>query len=232
MTPDADAPWPPAYTVRHSARARCARLRVCPGKGLEVVLPQGTDPRRVPTLVEGHKQWILRAMDRVLGAEPKTNPRLPDALILHGGAFSRPLCCKGESLLPEALLLASPREDTQSCFTRLRAWVRNYANDYLDTTLRTLATDYGFSYAKLTIRQQRSRWGSCTTRGNISLNRCLVFLPEPLSRHVLLHELAHTRHCNHGPGFWKTLFAAEPDALALDARLRKGWRHVPNWVWE
>jgi len=80
-------------------------------------------------------------------------------------------------------------------------------------------------------RRQKSRWGSCTAKGALNLNTCLVFLPTELARHIILHELAHTKHLNHGQGFWKLLFSMEENALALDKRLRRAWRHVPEWMW-
>ena len=96
--------------------------------------------------------------------------------------------------------------------------------------LEALANEHGFAYSGLGIRFQRSRWGSCSAKGNISLNACLIFLPERLTRHILLHELCHTRQLNHSPEFWKQLFAVAPDALAHDKAMRHAWRHVPAWV--
>ncbi|MCF7822735.1 MAG: M48 family metallopeptidase [Candidatus Marinimicrobia bacterium] len=69
-----------------------------------------------------------------------------------------------------------------------------------------LAEQYGFSYNKISIRHQRSRWGSCSAKNNISLNHKLFFLPTELSDYVLLHELAHTKQKNHGPQFWEILY--------------------------
>jgi len=79
----------------------------------------------------------------------------------------------------------------------------------LSARLNQLAGKYGFTYNRLFIRNQRTRWGTCSSRNNISLNINLLRLPQELQDYVMLHELAHTKHKNHSRDFW-----AEMDRLA------------------
>ena len=76
----------------------------------------------------------------------------------------------------------------------------------LTKRLDELALQYDFQYNKISLRDQKSRWGSCSAHNNISLNKKLYFLPDHLRDYVLIHELAHTRQKNHSPAFWKILF--------------------------
>lgn len=76
----------------------------------------------------------------------------------------------------------------------------------LTMKLSALAKTHNFRYKKVSIRNQKSRWGSCSGQNNISLNQKLYFLPEPLQDYVLIHELAHTLEKNHSPAFWEILF--------------------------
>jgi predicted metal-dependent hydrolase len=85
--------------------------------------------------------------------------------------------------------------------------------------LNALARRYGFTFNKVSIRDQRTRWGSCSARGNISLNIKLVALPRDLSDYVLLHELVHTRIHNHSQGFWRELDKYVGDGKAMARRL-------------
>jgi predicted metal-dependent hydrolase len=85
--------------------------------------------------------------------------------------------------------------------------------------LQQLAQQHGFTYSKVSIRNQRTRWGSCSKNGNISLNIKLVALPPELFDYVLLHELVHTRIHNHSKRFWKALDKYVGNGKAKAARL-------------
>lgn len=91
----------------------------------------------------------------------------------------------------------------------------------LKRRLRELAEKNGFAYNRVTVRNQRTRWGSCSYKNNISLNMKLLRLPDDLIDYVLLHELVHTRVHNHGPGFWRELEKYVPGARSSTARLRR-----------
>jgi predicted metal-dependent hydrolase len=90
----------------------------------------------------------------------------------------------------------------------------------LQARLRHLARKYGFAYNRVIIRDQRTRWGSCSHGNNISLNVKLVMLPLELMDYVLLHELVHTRYHDHSPRFWAELDRYVGNARALAARVR------------
>jgi len=87
--------------------------------------------------------------------------------------------------------------------------------------LSQCAEAHELPYTKVTVRRMKTRWGSCSSKNNISLNSSLVFLPEELVRYVCLHELVHTIHKNHGRYFWEALTDILPDALSLRKELRK-----------
>ena len=80
--------------------------------------------------------------------------------------------------------------------------LRKEAGDYLPGRVEELARKYGLDFSHVKVRRMKSRWGSCTPKNGINLNSWLVMLPDYLSDYVILHELAHTRHRDHGPGFW------------------------------
>lgn len=79
--------------------------------------------------------------------------------------------------------------------------LRHEAKTYLPDRVAKLAAAHGFSYNQLTVKNVHTRWGSCSAQNNINLNICLMTLPEYLSDFVILHELCHTVHKNHGPQF-------------------------------
>ena len=91
----------------------------------------------------------------------------------------------------------------------------------LTRRLQELSAKHGFVYNRVTIRNQRTRWGSCSYKNNISLNMKLLRLPDELIDYVLLHELAHTRVHNHSPEFWHELEKYVPRPRTYTSRLRK-----------
>ena len=99
--------------------------------------------------------------------------------------------------------------------------LRKQARHILPARLTALAIRNGFTYNRVTIKNARTRWGSCSSRGNINLSLYLMLLPPHLIDYVLLHELCHTREMNHGPRFWTLLNSLTGGkALALRSELR------------
>ncbi len=104
------------------------------------------------------------------------------------------------------------------------------AAEALAPLLEACAKEMELPYRRLAVRRQRTRWGSCSTRGTISLNCCLMFQRPEVVRYLLIHELAHVRHMNHSARFWDLVARYCPDCRPLDRELLDGWRRVPSWV--
>lgn len=102
----------------------------------------------------------------------------------------------------------------------LRA-LRRQAQQLLPQRLATLASKHGFDYAEVSVRELKSRWGSCDSHKNIVLSIYLMQLPWELIDYILLHELTHTKVLKHGPEFWQTLDGVLPGAKQLKGRLRE-----------
>ncbi|MBO4428195.1 MAG: M48 family metallopeptidase [Bacteroidales bacterium] len=104
--------------------------------------------------------------------------------------------------------------------------LRAAAKAYLPGRVRELAARAGIPFTgRVAIKHNVSNWGSCSTKGNINLNLNLMRLPDELRDYVIIHELCHLRHMNHGPEFHALLEALCPDHLALRKAL-KGWKLI------
>jgi predicted metal-dependent hydrolase len=103
--------------------------------------------------------------------------------------------------------------------------LRVRASRELPARLHHLATDHGLSVTKVTVRNQRSRWGSCSPSGHICLNWRLVLMPDSVRDYVLVHELMHLRQLNHSRRFWRLVEQACPDFEAARRWLREN-RHL------
>jgi predicted metal-dependent hydrolase len=100
------------------------------------------------------------------------------------------------------------------------AW-RKEASKYIPVRLGELAMTNGFEFSRISIKNNKSRWGSCSGTNNINLSLHLMRLPRHLSDYVILHELVHTVHKNHSKKFWSHLDAITGNAKALDKELKK-----------
>lgn len=237
MADDASGAIPP-YTVRRSTRARHARLVLSPREGLVVVVPTRFDTRRIPELVAARAAWIERAALRLGGLPLAPSPPAPPEEVALGALGRRWEVAPragtgGRGRIEEdgdRLVVRGATGTDVEVLELLRSWLSAQARDALVPRLRVLAEAQRLTVGRVTIRGQRTRWASCSARGDISLNRALLFLSPELVDHVLHHELAHRYELNHSPRFRAHLLAMDPDAGAHEAALRTAWQAVPPWV--
>jgi len=225
-----------AWRVRASERARRLTVRVFPGGQVEIVVPNGTRPRAVEQFVARYRQWIDRKVAQYRPLEIETGDALPETIRFRASGE----CWRVEYVEApgapklvidgERLLLLGELSRTALARHALQRFTMRRAHAILLPLLDRLAVECGLRYSKAQIRRQRTRWGSCSRRGTISLNACLVFQSPEIVRYLLIHELAHTRHMNHSRRFWALVAQLEPCWRERDAGLSQGWREVPGWV--
>ncbi|MBF0127620.1 MAG: M48 family metallopeptidase [Magnetococcales bacterium] len=119
------------------------------------------------------------------------------------------------------LMVPTPSWPPEGPRQALESWYRLRAVELLPPRLAELAASMGVRHRRTTIRNQRRRWGSCSSLGDISLNWRLLWLPPELRDHVLIHELCHLDHPNHGPEFWRQVQRHDPDCQRRRNALRR-----------
>lgn len=234
----------PEYTIRESARAKHVRFRVTPADGLVVVIPKGFDRRRIPGLLEEKRDWVDRAMKQIeahRAALPSPDQQ-PASIELASIGQSWQLDWMAttraevsiEAAGPSRLRLSGAIGDPDAWRSTLRRWLIERGREHLIPRAEAMAHTLGVQVQRLSIRCQKTRWGSYAARdgnaGTISLNAQLLFLPERLVHYVLVHELCHAVHANHSPNFWNLVRTHEPDADRLRAELRTARSLVPSWI--
>jgi predicted metal-dependent hydrolase len=224
------------WHVRISRRARRLSMRVSPGGRVEVVVPPGVGIPAIERFVAQHREWAERRMRELalhapLAADCRpVSVHLPltaqrwDVEYLHSSRSS--VSDTGEGLL----VVRTPQGTDAQVGRALFRWLLREAGGQLRERLDTVAAETGLDYARLLLRRQRTRWGSCSTAGTVSLNVCLVFQRPEVVRYLMVHELCHRRHMNHSTAYWKLVESYEPHWRTLDKELLKGWRNVPGWV--
>jgi predicted metal-dependent hydrolase len=114
--------------------------------------------------------------------------------------------------------------------TLLRNWLLDHADYHLVPWLLREAAALGRRPASVQVRLQRTRWGSCSSRGTVSLNAALLFVEPPVARYLFVHELCHMISLDHSPRFWSAVARYEPNYEELDRRLSAAWSEIPLWA--
>jgi predicted metal-dependent hydrolase len=237
-----------AVSLRHSPRARRVAVRINAGGLVELVVPRGVAEHHAWSFLESRSDWVRHHVERRRAAMPPPQEFPPRLLrlpllgenwrIFRAGGEGRPRLvvthAPGATVArrstAEGVLELRGQGTAQDWRRCLLAWLKRRALPALADRLAEQARLHDFTFSMVKLRCQRTRWGSCSARGVITLNLALLFQPEDVVRYLLCHELAHTRHLNHSARFWRCVASCEPRWRALDAQLVRGWRHVPAWL--
>jgi predicted metal-dependent hydrolase len=166
--------------------------------------------------VETKTDWILQAQSRMALHEKRCTVFTPETVFSTQSRKLQIIPWKSEQfrsqLSKDSLKIFYPNNsDLQSVQVQeiirdfIISAIKKEAKEYLPLRTEQLAAAHGFRFNGVTVKNISSRWGSCSTTNHINLNIHLVRLPENLSDYVILHELTHTIHKNHGEHFWKHL---------------------------
>ena len=233
-------PFP--YIIRESTRARYLRFRVTLERGLEVVVPRGYDCRRIPQLLETNRAWVHHALSRVDAARVRqTNHAersVPTQISFpsvgrtwHIELLATPSRSLSIAELSEdRLQIRGDISNISLCDVTLQRWLLQQAHEILTPLLCQLSRETGIPFAKMALRKQKTRWGSCSSRGTISLNIKLLFVEPDLLRYILIHELCHVRQMNHSPRFWKLVSVYYAPYKEAHRRLKAAWKKMPRWA--
>jgi hypothetical protein len=225
-----------ALSIRESPRARQLILQVLPPRTVEVVVPKGMRPDSVESFVRDHRDWIRRAGRALLETYPEPDFRPTSVLLL---AVDRNVAVNYYPTNGEKphfrydagnLRLYCANGSSADAPMLLRRWLLKQGSVHLKPWLRREAEVTGLIPTAIHMRLQKTRWGSCSSSGTISLNAALLLVAPELVRYLLIHELCHLRHMTHGKRYWQAVARCEPDYRQLDRRLADCWKQMPTWL--
>jgi predicted metal-dependent hydrolase len=207
-------------------RARRYIVRVRHDASVRVTIPRGGSRAEAAHFVRRQMAWIARERERVLAAhvtrawtDGATLMLRGELVVIHVRLTSdgSPTVRYGErtALVPEG-------HDIRRC---IENDLRALAREELGHRLYALAASHNLTISRFTIRNQRSRWGSCSRAGRIALNYRLVQMPPAVADYVILHELMHLKEQNHSRRFWRLVEDVCPDYRDAERWLR---RHGPG----
>jgi predicted metal-dependent hydrolase len=205
-----------------------------PRHGLEITVPTRFNAREIPAIIEEHKTWILKHLSLIPKIEKIT---LPDAISFAAINQTWKVFYIESRFTSEfierpnqELVLMGDIKNQSACQKKLLGWVREQAKFFLFSELQTLSEQTQLSFSKFTLRDQKTRWGSCTSEKSINLNYKLIFLPQRLMRHVIIHELCHTKYLNHAPKFWQLVAQHDQYWETHKSELRCADQYLPTWI--
>ena len=206
--------------IRVSPRAQRVGLRIdAAERRVELVLPRGVPAESGLRFLRDKRDWIATRLDTL----PRPVPFVEGAIVPVLGiprrirrsldASAPPVTIADGEIRVRGAPLHIPR--------RVRDHLAALAHYEVARRARPLAAQIGHKIARVTVRDTKSRWGSCSSSGNLSFSWRLIFAPEPVVDYVVAHEVAHLAEMNHGPRFWRLVESLSPDSAAARAWLKR-----------
>jgi predicted metal-dependent hydrolase len=206
------------YFVR-MRRARRYILRVCSDGALRVTIPRGGSRAEALRFAQRHLSWAERERARLLAARrPPIQWTEGTSIAIDGEPVS--IVRDGDVVRAGTIAVRVPIDQT-NLRPAIESALRAEAKRTLTSQLLALAARHGLTVTRVTIRNQRSRWGSCAHGARIALNFRLLQMPPSIREYILLHELMHLRHPNHSRRFWTAVQAVCPAFRDAERWLKK-----------
>ncbi len=225
--------WPPTYTVRRHSRARHVKLTYTQ-HGLTVTIPMRFSVKHIPSIIEENKDWIIKQNQQQITKPPLERPQQITftAFQQHWTVhyFQNEKRPRVKTIVPNGLIISGDIADLTVCLAKLNAWVRLQAHALLSDYLHALSRQIGLPFSDVSVRSQSTLWGSCSHDKSIRLNYKLIFLPPELMRHIMIHELCHTRHMNHSDRFWDLVASFDEYWLEHKKAIKKADQYIPAWL--
>ena len=225
------------FALRHSKRAKRLIFNPSIRYGFEIILPRFYDDNWVLETVNKSKVLIENRLAEIKEARRGLRPTL---ITLPSTGKSWKVTYRGinhndsdEAVIERSTTLEVP-EKVQDVFwvpIVLQKWLHKEALQYLPNHLDAVSSKLKQPYNRVTIKRQKTRWGSCSTKRNINLNRNLMLMSFECIDYVLHHEVVHLKVLNHSPKFWQELESSFPNYKNILVQLKQiENKKMPRWA--
>ncbi|MCA9370007.1 MAG: M48 family metallopeptidase [Pseudomonadales bacterium] len=199
-----------AYTLQTNTRSRSIRLKVNDSGEVVVTAHPRTPEHAIKKFVAAQQSWIQRQQAK---QQRRTPFETQHAILLFGRTYQKKRAYLekvpiGIHIQGSTLLCNTMEPPTSQAWSgvekkQLQRFLKHTASAYITPKTKELAENMNASYTRIVFKDLSSRWGSCSSKGNLNFNWRLVHLPPPIIDYVIVHELAHLTHMNHSPSFWR-----------------------------
>lgn len=206
------------YTHKVHARSRSLKLKVEANGEVVVVTPPRVPASKIQAFVEAHLGWIVRIQATLQSRHTLSHD--DQTVSLFGKKYTKQIVndpdhrigvrVEGENLIINIISEREKSPPASEIAKQIDRFIKNTAEKYLIPRTHQLAETMGIKFKRISLRQQKSRWGSCSSEGNLNFNWRLVHYPTPVIDYVIIHELAHRREMNHSSAFWHIVKEYDP----------------------
>ncbi|WP_426348102.1 M48 family metallopeptidase [Alloiococcus sp. CFN-8] len=220
------------YKLKYGKR-KTIGIRISSLEGVVVTAPINCPISEIEKVLKEKESWIIRSLKEVEVDLSSEKSMGEGGSLLYLGSYY-PLKLRYSSLKPSSVtlkegeaelrlnaLLQFHEEQRRIVIVKeLKAWYRERAYEYLKERLDYYSKLVGVKYNSLTIKDVKSRWGSCSSKGNINLDIKLMLLPTELIDYIVLHEVCHLKEMNHSKSYWTLVEAYMDDYLVREKNIK------------
>lgn len=202
------------YTLICSRNRKNTLLQALPDDKIRVYASEYTPLRELDLFVKQHLAEIDAAHRRMREAAGVVHTEIPTQLLLGGVKVPvetvKSNICR-TTIWPDAIRVETPYESGEEICGQIKHALSEHALKKFRFYLDKWAPTTGKSYGRVTVREQKTRWGSCSSKNNLNFNWKLIMAPEQALEYVVIHELCHLLYFNHSEAFWNEVGRRMPD---------------------
>lgn len=211
-----------------SPRRRTLSIIINSNAEVDVRAPLRMGTAEIERLVESRRGWILQKQTELRREAMIRQQQSADLILYRGTEY--PIIVREDAVAPvyleenNGLIVAAGYRERREIM--VASWLRFKAEEYLPQRVKELAGCHGIAIGKIKIADTRSQWGSCAANGNLSFCWRLIMAPDRVIDYVIFHELAHRRHLDHSPAFWRLVGQLCSDGASCRQWLRRHSRQL------
>ncbi len=217
--------------IKTDTRSKKIRIKIGLMGDVVVSKPKYCSQSCAQDFVNLHSDWIEAQLAKI--KDRRMPLQLPTKIDLKamGQTFNikTNISGRGVKLINNEIIINRfNQDDIKKDILRLQKYIKKIAEDFIPKEVKALSMLTKLQPQTICIRNQQTRWGSCSNRGCISLNQKLLLINPTLMRYVIIHELCHLQEMNHSKNFWKLVQRYQPNFKELDSKL--DFNKLPVWA--
>jgi predicted metal-dependent hydrolase len=214
------------YIIKRSLRSKLLWLKITQETGLVVTVPRYYKIESLESYLISKSNWILRNLNKIDNQRTGNVNSFSDQVIYLGIPLNIVKKINDNKVAEIKLEESRLVVNLDPCYRKGHAgeveiWLKEQAARYINFKARLFSAKMGLSFNKISIRSQKTRWGSCSRAKNLSFNWRLIMAPEPVIEYVVIHELSHLQQMNHSKAFWHLV-----EKYCADAKKHRKWLNL------